>query len=355
MKKDSDLSFLSTLKIPPSLSSTEYEFKGDREALAALKSIPGAGALMAKWLEFWLEFSRSGFLGAAVKVSPKQFPEVDALRRRAAEVLGIEAPPVFIIETPVINAMTLGTEKDNVIVAVTRPLLEAATPKELAFILGHEFGHAKSGHALYATLAVVLANMGILYGARALPVHLLVWPLEMALKAWFRRSEITCDRAGLIACQDLEAGRRALLLLGCCSRELADRIDLEEFLKQGDEARQSHGRWGELNLTHPTLPKRLRCLDLFSQSAVYKERLLGDRSGGLGREELDLATAEALGADPPGTPGLAQKLGEFGHQAGDAARGAGSTVLGALAKGMEAAAGMVEPDSPAKKKRKPSK
>ena len=130
---------------------------------------------------------------------------------------------------------------------------------------------------------------------------------------------------------------------------------MEEFLKQGEESAKSHGRWGELNLTHPTLPKRIRCVDLFARSAFYKESLLGDLSGGLGQGELDAASAAALGQDPPGTPGLADKLGELGKQAGSAARGAGSSVLNALAQGMESAAGMVENKTPAPKgnKRKP--
>ncbi len=312
MKKTDDLGWLDRLNIPEDLRSRDYEFAGDRDALAALKALPGAGRLMGKWVEFWLEFSKTGFLGTAARVSQKQFPEVDALRLKCAQIIGVAAPPVFVVEQPAINAFTMGADEASSFVAVTRPLLEAASPRELAFILGHEFGHIKSQHALYATVATVLANMGLFYGSRLLPLHLLVLPLEMSLKAWFRRSEITCDRAGLIACQDLDAGRRALMLLGCCSRDLADRMDLAELQRQGEEASKSYGRFGELFLTHPNLPKRLRCLEVFAESHFYLRRIRGELSAPfLPPEEVDAAVGSILGNEAP----VLDKMKENGDEA----------------------------------------
>src|SRR5260370_28397224 len=40
-------------------------------------------------------------------------------------------------------------------------------------------------------------------------VHAIIWGLE----EWFRKSELSCDRAGLLACQDVDAARRALMKL----------------------------------------------------------------------------------------------------------------------------------------------
>jgi len=298
--KKSDLSWLSKLTIPKDLSSADYEFKGDREALRALKAVPGAGWLFSRWVRFWLEFRKTGFLGSTVRVSEKQFPELDRLRRKAAEVLGIEPPPLFVVEQPVLNAFTMGTSDEDSFVAITRPLLEATTDRELLFILGHEFGHIRSQHALYATLAIYIANMGLFYGMRFPGVNLLIYPIELALKAWFRRSEISCDRAGLICAQDLEAGRRALLLLACGSRELADRVDLDEFRDQSAEVSGSYGKWSELFLTHPYLPKRVACLELFGESHVYLRRVLKDRKKSfLSPEDLDKAVAKVLGDEEP--------------------------------------------------------
>lgn len=300
MKKNADLSWLKTLTVPSSLDAPDYEYAGDRDALKALKAVPGAGWVFSRWVEFWLEFRRTGFLGSTVKVGPKQFPELDKLRMKAAEILCMKPPPLFVVEQPVINAFTMGTDQQNSFVAITRPLLEAATEKELLFILGHEFGHIKSQHALYATIAIYLANMGLFYGVRVPGIHLLAFPLEIALKAWFRRSEITCDRAGLLCVQDLDAGRRALLLLGCCSRELADRIDLDEFRKQSAEVAGSYGKWSELFVTHPYLPKRIRCLETFAEGHLFVRRILKDKSSEfLDPDDLDAAVGDILGNEEP--------------------------------------------------------
>ncbi|OIO07655.1 MAG: hypothetical protein AUJ52_09910 [Elusimicrobia bacterium CG1_02_63_36] len=300
MKKKPDLAWLKNLTVPSSLDASDYEYAGDRDALKALKAVPGAGWVFSRWVEFWLEFRRTGFLGSTVKVGPKQFPELNALRVKAAELLCMKPPPLFVVEQPMINAFTMGTDQDNSFVAITRPLLEAATEKELLFILGHEFGHIKSQHALYATIAIYLANMGLFYGYRVPGIHLLAFPLEIALKAWFRRSEITCDRAGLVCVQDLDSARRALLLLGCCSRELADRIDLDEFRRQSAEVAGSYGKWSELFVTHPYLPKRIRCLETFAGGHLYVRRVKKDRkSEFLDPDDLDAAVGDILGNEEP--------------------------------------------------------
>lgn len=295
-----DEKWLKSLKPVAGIASTDYEYAGDRSALNALRALPGASWVFKKWLEFWLEFDRIRYLGSAVKVSEKQFPEVHALHAKAAEILGITAPPLFIIEAPYINAYTLGTDDGRSFVLLTRALVDVASDRELMFIIGHELGHVKSQHVLYGTMAIFLANAGLFAGAAFPGIQLLALPIRVALNAWFRRSEITCDRAGLICTQDLNAARKALLLTGCGSRELADRIDLDEFAKQGDEASASYGKWGELWTSHPYLPKRIHACELFAQGHFYLRQVMKDKSGRfLDNQDLDRAVGEVLGDDQP--------------------------------------------------------
>lgn len=295
-----DKEWLSSRREVPGIRSSEYEYAADRAALKAFKSVPGADWVVQKWLEFWLEFDRIRYLGSAVKVSERQFPEVHALQAKASEVLGITAPPLFIIEAPYINAFTLGSDDGKSFILLTRALVDVASERELMFIMGHELGHVKSQHVLYGTMAIFLANAGLFAGAAFPGIQILALPIKMALNAWFRRSEITCDRAGLICCQDVAAARKALLLTGCGSRELADRIDLEEFAKQGEEASASYGKWGEMWNSHPYLPKRIRAAELFSQSHFYVRQVVKDKeSRFVDNVDLDRAVGEVLGDDQP--------------------------------------------------------
>ncbi|TBR16917.1 M48 family peptidase [bacterium] len=295
-----DKEWLASRREVPGIRSADYEYAADRAALKAFKSVPGADWLVQKWLEFWLEFDRASLLGSAVKVSERQFPEVHAHLERCAAVLSISAPPLFVVERPYLNAFALGTDDGKAFLVVTRKLLEVVNDRELVFILGHELGHIKSKHVLYATLAVYLANIGLFAGSRIPGLALLAYPLRFALLAWYRRSEVTCDRAGLVCAQDLEAGRKALLVTGCGSREFADRIDLAEFAKQADEMRQSYGKWGEAFISHPYLPKRVKALELFAESHFYKRRVQGESSGRfLDMGDLDAAVREVLGDGDP--------------------------------------------------------
>ena len=352
-----DLAWLEGLKIPEGLRSSDYEYEADRKALQAFQSVPGISTLCAKFTAFFLEADKADLLGRAVRVSDKQFPEINRLRLKAAEVLGVTPPPLFIVEAPVLNAFALGPDAENSFIIATRALVAEARPRELMFALGHEMGHVKSQHSLYITVAVLLSNTGMLAAhTLALPgvrqLLAVLRPLaEVALNAWARRAEVTCDRAGLLCCQDLEAGQRALLLLACGSRALAERIDLKEYETQREELARSVGKWRQLFDTHPHLPKRIRALELFAASRPYGGAL-GAAAGGPTLPELDLEVAKVLD-DLEGLKGAAGSIAGWGKKQ----LGGG---LEALAKGLAAASESLRgappaPEPPRRKRKSPRK
>jgi len=339
--------WLDSLHVPKRLNSADYEYSGDRKALEAFQSIPGVSWLCSKIISFFLEIEKAGMLGRAVRVTPKQFPEIDRLKAKCAEVLGITPPPMFVFEVPMLNAFTLGPDAENSFVLLTRALADTATEKELMFVIGHEMGHIKSQHSLYHTVAILLANSGVL-AARMLQLpgvrYLLILfgpSVELALNAWARRSEITCDRAGLVCCQDVEAARKALLLLGCGSRRLMERIDLDEFQTQRDDLSKSYGKWGELFQTHPYLPRRVKALEVFGDGAFYQGSIL--RKGNKGKElgSIDNEVAKVLGDLEPVTEGAAAFK--------DWSKKRLSQGLGAVAKGLDKASKQLDKQAPKSK------
>ena len=58
-----------------------------------------------------------------------------------------EVPELYIRANPFPTAVTIGMDKP--LIVVNSALVDLLDEEELAFVLGHELGHAISGHAVY--------------------------------------------------------------------------------------------------------------------------------------------------------------------------------------------------------------
>ena len=137
-------------------------------------------------------------------------------------------------------------------------------------------------------------------GAQAV-LGFFVEPALLALRAWYRRAEITCDRAGLLCSQDVDAGVGSFMKLAVGSARLHGEMDVDVYLEQLEENRRSVGRYLEAFSTHPYLPKRIRALRLFAESALYQQTI--GAPGGLSLDVIDELTSEIIRID--GKPGTA--------------------------------------------------
>ncbi len=262
--------------------ATRYAYAADVAMLRTFRRLRPVELAAAAVVRTSKELMRNQLLGRTVRVSPRQFPQVHALAVECAETLGVAVPTVYVANSPVINAYTSGTDDDAFIV-VHSALLDAFEPAELKFVLGHETGHIQNKHVVYGTVLRVLldgASVFLRYAAA---------PAQMPLMAWYRRAEITCDRAGLLCTRDLAAASRAFLKIAIGSRALVAQIDLDAFVAQAGEGRVGVGRMLEAFDTHPYLPKRIEALRVFAESALYR-RAIGAGDDGLSMEEVDRRT-----------------------------------------------------------------
>lgn len=194
------------------ISSRAYEHPADRSALVALRKLSGFDVLLRKLFGLFNERAfRLSYLAGSVKASERQFPHIYALVRDGSYILDLpEVPDVFVTQNPEVNAMALG--KDHPFIVVTTGLVNLHDAEELRFVIGHELGHILSGHAVYRTMLlwlIQLASRVAWMPIGAIGLRAIIWGLE----EWFRKSELSCDRAGLLACQDADAAKRALMKL----------------------------------------------------------------------------------------------------------------------------------------------
>jgi hypothetical protein len=166
-----------------------------------------------------------------VRVSDEQFAHLNAMLRDACYILDLEkVPAMYVTQDPQPNAMCIGM--DAPIIVVTTGLVELLDEEEMRAVVGHEVGHALSGHSVYRTILLFLTNLALRVAWIPLG-NLAILAIVTALREWFRKSELSADRAGLLVGQDLQASMRGLMKIAGGNH--LHEMNVDAFLKQADE------------------------------------------------------------------------------------------------------------------------
>ena len=256
-----------------------YAFSGDIRVLRTLQYARPVRLAAEATVRAFNAWSKSDLLGQSVRVSARQYPHLYEIVRRCSETLDIPVPTVYVRQNfASINAGTYGTEQESFIL-INSLTVDQLSEDELAFVIGHECGHIQNAHVTYGTVLQFLTSFSAIF------LRWVVGPARLALYGWSRRAEITCDRAGLLCCGDLDVATRTLVKLAVGSRALTENIDIDAYLEQNQDIREGIGRISEYWKTHPYLPKRVDALRRFAESDVYRATL--KKSGGVPLAEVD--------------------------------------------------------------------
>jgi Zn-dependent protease with chaperone function len=213
------------------ISSRAWEHPADRAALNSLKKVPGLDKLLSMLFGATSERSlRLMYLASSVRVSDKQFLRVKLLFDGVCKTFDIEKiPEVYISQSTILNAFAVGM--DNPFIVLNSGLVERLDDEELTEVLGHELGHIMSGHMLYRTLFVILQKIS--KSLVQLPVPNWIFSgVYYALQEWSRKSELSADRAGLLATQNPDVSLRVAMKLAGGNFE---QMDVAAFLEQAEE------------------------------------------------------------------------------------------------------------------------
>ena len=133
---------------------------------------------------------------------------------------------------------------------------------------------------VYRTIALILITIGI----RTLPflAGLAMMPFQLALLEWYRKSEFSADRAGLLGVQDPRTAMRVFLQMAG-GDPAGDETSLDEFLRQAAEYETEGGAWDAvlklLNTAfrdHPFGTVRAAELQRWVDSGAYERVLSGE-------------------------------------------------------------------------------
>ncbi len=269
----------------PEISAVSWEHPADRAALQALRAVPGVDEVIRKILSMLggERGIRLLFQGNAVRVGPTQYPLLWGQHVENCATFGWERiPELYVTQTPVFNAGAYGI--DDPFIVIHSSAIEILDEDELRVLLAHELGHVMSGHSLYRTMAEIMLLVSL--GSLPLIASIVLLPVRLAFLEWYRKSELSSDRAGLLGSQDLAATMRLFMKMAGGGNTAIVRpgdLNLEPFLQQANEYASSNDGLdlvykivNTLALTHPMHVVRAAEVQRWVQAGDYERIINGE-------------------------------------------------------------------------------
>lgn len=207
----------------------------------------------------------------AFRLDPARTPELAHLAAQCGLILQPGEVDLFLVHRNQLNAYTFGIRNPKVLVLYT-PLLRVMNSGELAFIIGHEMGHVALGHTWLNTIVGGMAGIPAPFGAAVL--------LYTAFRWWNRMCEFSADRAGLLACGDINIAISALVkLVAPDIRTQQDFLQALALIDAQDDS--TSNRLAEAFQSHPMLIRRINALRDYAHTPGYR-RLQAEMNRNLG-------------------------------------------------------------------------
>jgi Zn-dependent protease with chaperone function len=204
--------------------------------LALLLLVPG--------LVVYRQLTRAGTRGSAVRLSPRQFPDIYAVKDDFARRLNLRRDPEIYLMSGngALNAFAASTFGYDFVV-IHSELFSNTYEKNkdaLAFIIGHELGHLRLGHTRlwYQLSTAYVDRVPLLRGFLS------------------RARELSCDRHGAYLAPQGEEG----LVLLAAGRYVYKQVDVEQLLEQAQRFRGFWPTVAQLPQSHPFTVRRIRVL-----------------------------------------------------------------------------------------------
>ena len=201
---------------------------------------------------------------SGLRVSEHLTPELYARLEKVCDKFNLPVNNVeaYVVSDPNINAWCYRTGENSCLVVFNSEIINLLTFDEIEFIIGHELGHYLLDH------------------------HFILGDDNKKTKEDYfiqRAQEISSDRIGLWACEDLEIAMRCIIKLTSGLKSEFLRFDVNAFLSQ-TKSRKVNYKHME-HSTHPSFILRAEALIRFSTTKEFLS--LHKKSGGSSLSTVD--------------------------------------------------------------------
>ena len=207
----------------------------DKSTMDTLKKIPGFKTAVDKTVGNIMErYAALEYSGNGINVTPKSLPTLNNQIREACRLLDIkEVPNCSINWFYHIGSFSVG-EKNRRIVFPSGSI-DLLTADELNFLIGHELGHMVCGHKTYHMLAEAMYRPMV-----GTELEVFMSLIKMPLLKWYRVSDFTADRMGLLCCQDIEVALKTMIKMAGLPKKYHNQIDIKSFIEQAIDFSKNH-------------------------------------------------------------------------------------------------------------------
>ncbi len=202
--------------------------------------------------------------GHSFRVNSKMAPRLDGLVRDVVEKLQFtEAVDFYVTNNPDLNAFSISRleEDQEHIINLNSGLVERLDDDELRFVVGHEIGH------------LISKNAGILKLLDFIFPDPMRTPLLITHKItlWKKLSELTADRFGFLASPRLDKCFSGFFKLASGLDTERIKFDYMAYMAENEKILDYFRTEMAADLlSHPINPIRIKAVELFSKSELFK-------------------------------------------------------------------------------------
>jgi hypothetical protein len=212
-------------------------------------------------------------LASSIKITKEIFPDISESIEIVLNKLKIKNNFNFFVTANHIDtnaSCILSPDLNSAEIILTSKLIELLNYNELKYVIGHEVAHFYFQHHLYPSPSRAQNRISYLNYLN-----------------FSRAAEISCDRIGFLASENLDDALRAMLKILTGLNEKHIKFNFSSYLDQLRELIEIKGNSNLINSTHPTLLNRMQALIWFSMSNEYLNFIGSKNKGIYSLKEID--------------------------------------------------------------------